>query len=477
MPRRSWRAYSSARRFFSAPAQEGAVAYYTVDINPSLCVNVGDGSFVTGVTGQNEDAEALLDDLNCEGKPAGEAILKIISAAQEAGYFSDGQRYVLIGCFSADGAAAMGALGGLQAQLEGDFGDMIDLLIVSGTLEDKMAADALSVSAGLLKLSQMAEGVEVTQGDKVEDVMDEVTRCNRDNYCAPALVVGGNAQSLKFSWNTLDFDAMGYTGKVKYHIVAADAEADISGFTAQVIKTVSFFTYGSQTTSAALKLSDCGIEPGETKCYGIWAEYGGVMVASGAVYYTTPEAEPDPTPTPAETEPEPTETPVPSTGHTVSGHVSGDNVILTWDKDTSESLSGYKVVASKDEPQPQPIRTDGYLKYITNANTTSITLYEGYKGLKGGTYYYFSITYLYTDGSTAIGNAVRLKVPDKDDEPEPTEIPDHASSAISGSINGTTVHLPRGARSATRLSRGTRSYTRSATRRPNIPTTGTCTTS
>jgi len=428
-------------RFFGASAdQSGAIAYYTVDINPSICVNVGPEG-VSGVVAQNEDAEALIGGLDCAGLPAGEAIRQVISAAQDAGYFAEGERYVLIGCFTADGALAQAAIGDLQAQLEADFGDMIDLLIVSGTFEDKQSADALSVSAGLLKLSQLADGVEVKDGDKVEDVMDEVTEVNQSNYCAPALTVIGDGQYVKFSWSKQDFEAMGFTGKVKYHIVAADTAAGITEFSARPIKTIPFYTYGEQPTSIKLTRAECGLEPGQSQYFGIWAEYAGVMVAGSSVLYTAPE-EPTATPT-GSAEPEPTATESPSTGHTVSGRVSGDKVLLSWDKDTAENFSGYKVVASKTNPTPSYPK-DGYLKYLTNRETTSISLYEGFAGLQGGVTYYFSITYLYQDGSTIAGNAVRLKVPDKEEtEPSATPSSDYVSTNLTSAYIGEDgkVHL------------------------------------
>lgn len=421
-----------------------AVAYYTVDINPSLCVRVDAQSNVTSLVGQNEDAQALLDSLNCVGEPVSDAIRQIVVAAQDAGYFSEGQRYVLIGCFGTDGTAAQSNLGDLQAQLEADFGDLIDLLIVSGTLEDMQMADTLRVSAGLLKLSQLAEGVEVTDDDKVEDILGEVTQINQKNYCAPALSVGGDAQSLKFTWNTLDFGAMGFTGKVKYHIVMADTNAEIAGMDGKTLETVSFNTYGAQTTAMKLKLINYGLQSGDSKYFGIYAEYGGVTVACSPVRYTVPTVEPIATPSSSESaQPEPSNTPVPPAEYTVSGRISGQYVVLSWGKETRTDFAGYKVVASRTNPNPS-YPSDGYIKFITNADTTSIKLYDGYGGLKGDTTYYFSVTYLYNDGSTVAANAVKLKVPaQEDEEPQESDQPsgDYVAARISGSVSDGKIRL------------------------------------
>jgi hypothetical protein len=96
---------------------------------------------------------------------------------------------------------------------------------------------------------------------------------------------------------------------------------------------------------------------------------------------------------------------------------SDDSLLLSWDKITSSDFSGYKVVISKSDPTPV-YPDNGYLRYITDRNDTSIIVRGGddYNGgdvggrLKSGTEYYFSITVLYNNGKTA-GNVVRAKLP------------------------------------------------------------------
>jgi hypothetical protein len=77
---------------------------------------------------------------------------------------------------------------------------------------------------------------------------------------------------------------------------------------------------------------------------------------------------------------------------------------LTWTKETSDKLSGYKVVISENNPNPS-YPDDGYLRWITDRNETSIIIdnSEAYNGgdigsyLKADTEYYFTITYLYNE--------------------------------------------------------------------------------
>lgn len=461
--------------FGSVPANSNITAFYTVDINPSVCVNVDENEIVTSIESQNEDAKKLLNSLDCVSKTPTKAIEIIIKAAKQAGYLNSENTYVLVGRF---GDGNKEALEGLQAQLENSLDDMIQLLIVSGSLKDKHDADELNVSAGLLKLSQMAEGIVVKNNTNVEDVVDELSEYNQGNYTAPSINATSQKNGITLSWNELNFEAMGYTGNVSYNIMTASTKEALQTMKGIKIGNLSFLSTDTQTTSYFIDAETELFDADKYRYFSVYAVYSGnIYVLSNIVYAKMPNTEPTPspsptalpspsslpTPTPQETEPAPVNTPQPSVD-LVSGYISGDNVKLSWQKNQKDGFKGYKIVASKNNEHPS-YPEDGYLKYITDENTTSKALYEGYKSLKGNTYYYFSITYLYEDGSKIVGNAVRLKVPKKDvEEPtptpnaeptptpdteptptpnaEPTPTPDeYASTNISGSIDGNTIHL------------------------------------
>ena len=421
-------------------------AYYTVDINPSVYLGVDKTDTVQRVNCINEDAKQMMENIDCVGMPAAEAIRLIIAEAEACGFISEDGKYVLVGRFDENGQPD-GALDDMQAYLEENFGDMIELLVVTGTLEDMRLADTLDVSAGLLKLSEMAEGVEVSEEDKVEDVIEDVNKSNNTKFSAPKLSVESTADALNFTWSALDFEAMGYLGEVTYKIVSADDYASVKNLTAKVLKTFTFYATGEQPRSWSMALPSNTLNCNDSSTYfGIYAEYSdGTVAVSNIVGKTIAEHTNTPAPSVMKT-PAPTEEPE-EQGSAVSGYVSGNYVVLKWDKDESSALSGYKIVGSRTNTNPK-YPDDGYLKYITDRETTRIKMYEGYKGLKGNTYYYFSVTYLYNDGTTVAGNAVRLKVPEKEEDPDPTNKPDPTptpgdmvSTNISGSLGETKVSL------------------------------------
>lgn len=103
----------------------------------------------------------------------------------------------------------------------------------------------------------------------------------------------------------------------------------------------------------------------------------------------------------------------------ISVSYSGDNAILSWDKITSSNFKGYKVVISRYDSTPV-YPDNGYYKFITDRNDTSVAVKagHGYKGnggdfggkLESGVSYYFSITAMYENGKAA-GNVVRVTMP------------------------------------------------------------------
>ena len=102
----------------------------------------------------------------------------------------------------------------------------------------------------------------------------------------------------------------------------------------------------------------------------------------------------------------------------VTGSITQDNKVrLDWNVITNPCLQGYKVVISKNNPNPK-YPDDGYMFWITDRNTnySVISSTDHYNGgdfggyLQPGQSYYFSITAVYSDAKVA-GNVVELEYP------------------------------------------------------------------
>lgn len=139
-------------------------------------------------------------------------------------------------------------------------------------------------------------------------------------------------------------------------------------------------------------------KPGERYYFSVTAVYKDEKVKGNAVRLAFPEEEEYEAPK-------------------VTGRISGERVILEWEKISDSRLKGYRVVISGDNPEPV-YPDDGYFQYITDKSRTYAVVRDGdqYNGgdidgrLESGNRYYFSVTAVYEDGSVR-GNAVRLELP------------------------------------------------------------------
>jgi len=113
---------------------------------------------------------------------------------------------------------------------------------------------------------------------------------------------------------------------------------------------------------------------------------------------------------------------------------------MSWTKETSEDLRGYKVVISENNPTPS-YPDDGYLRWITDRDETTLFIdnSETYNGgdidgyLKPDTSYYFTITYLYEDAKKTTETVI-VKTPSDLWAPEVIEPLDPSSLVLSVEI-------------------------------------------
>lgn len=83
-------------------------ASITLDVNPSMQLDIGKRSQVIKVEELNNDAEKLLDGLNLNGQPVADAISEVENRLQEKGYFkTDKENYMLLGYMNVNGKMDM----------------------------------------------------------------------------------------------------------------------------------------------------------------------------------------------------------------------------------------------------------------------------------------------------------------------------------------------------------------------------------
>lgn len=422
---------------------EEDTAYYTVDINPSIGFNVDEKEKVIAVDFLNEDAEKLYIEIDFKGMDVSEAILLVIDMAEEGGYLDGEEKYVLVGRFDEDGADSDIALETLQNNLEANLGDMINLVFIEGSEEEKDEAIEQEVSPGLLQLSKLAEKVQLQAGEKVEEVITEVNEENEINYIAPTISSKENGNGFSLTWNKLNFNEIGYAGKVTYKVVMADNEDSINNFDAEVIKSFKFDATLGQSSSLNLSRGDYDLEANESAYFAIYAIYNeDTYKVSNIIKVTMPEEEKENNqPEDDEEEPETGKNENPE--YKLEGSATGSKISLSWSEAPGDYFEGYKVVASKTDSTPT-YPEDTYVTYITNRSTTSYEFSDSDK-LDGNTNYYFSITYIYADSDYEYANTVQLKTPNKkieDDDDEPTSNnPTNVGTTVRADQDGNHVNV------------------------------------
>ena len=119
-----------------------------IQINPDVALTVSKTDRVLEARGLNEDGEALLDDLDLEGKDSDDAVEDLVEKAIERGYLTRGGT-VAITASSEDDDWVIREEAALEAQLWKEYGDHITVLLGSAPppAQPEQTAPAASESA------------------------------------------------------------------------------------------------------------------------------------------------------------------------------------------------------------------------------------------------------------------------------------------------------------------------------------------
>ncbi len=403
--------------------------YYTIDINPSIVLEVDDSHRIISISCKNEEALDLMNNIQCLGMNIKEAIPIIVAEAKNLGYISDDQEnYVLIAHFGEEN----GQLNEEEVNklVYDATGGEANVLYLMGSLKDKEEAEEKGKSAGIYLLEKYAKEQGIVDEGFEPDNQEGSLREDMEALNIPVSNLTAETEDGKL---ILKWDMIEYGEFSGYKIVASktNPEPEYPGD--------GYIDYITDRETIHLEIVDGfgGLEGGESYWFSITALYkGGFKSTGNSVQAAVPlKVEPTPVPTPEPT-PEPTPVPTPAPEVKVTSAITGSagesGVELSWEKITHSNFSGYKVVASKTNPNPK-YPDDGYIKYITDANVTGKTFL--YSGFESGVTYWFSITALYGDGTKLAGNSVAIVMPGDDDDTE------EATSEIAGYVDGDYVML------------------------------------
>ena len=428
-------------------------SFYTIDINPSIVLEVDENDLIVGITCRNDEAIILMNGLPCLGLDIREAIPLIVTKARELGYIADDtEDYVLIARFGDDGESMSEEE--VNRIVSDATGGQANVLFLIGSLKDKEEAEKAGKSAGIYLLEKHAKEQGIMDKEyksDVESIQADVEAINLPASVISAAIVEGR---LVLEWERVVHNE--FSG---YKVVASETNPEPSypedGYIAYIQDKETTRLEVDASLSALLK-------EGREYYFSITVLYKGGFTEKGnavramvpvvaaeeppsATNIPSPAPTPSPAITPAPTStPEPTPSPSPSSEPTpavtkaasgITGIAGEDGIVLEWERIDDDGFLGYKVVASGTNPNPS-YPDDGYLKYITNRDSTTVFL--PYSGFAESGDYWFGITVLYSDGSKISGNSVKLTIPEVLPNPEPDI---HGSSTIAGEPSGDVVHL------------------------------------
>lgn len=426
---------------FASNYSKDTAAIYSLDINPSVEIGVDLQREVIEIRSLNEEGKQLLGQVNCMGLALGDCIDRLIAKAVELGYLdAQDENYVLLSEIM---------IFGQFATMQGEFEAMADqspaqLIFLQGSLQQREDADLKGISTGKEIYQEKAReiGVEITDSDLAGKSITELI-CNTYTstrrifdldvqYPAPVFTATQQEGYIEIQWEKIENPEL-----CGVKIVLSRNDPDPSypdnGYLAYITdKTQTSFRADNSTGYHNGDFGDFLVDQDEyylniTVLYQNGSASGKaipVTFTAKTVESTPPTAAPSPT-SPAVPTPKPTASTPAGVSKITGTRLADGSISLAWDKITSSDFSGYKVVASATNPNPV-YPADGYIRYITERNTTSMIVGASYLSkLTPGTEYYFSVTVLYGDRKVP-GNAIRLKYLDEG------AMPEYKTSTISG---------------------------------------------
>ncbi len=122
----------------------------SLDVNPSIAIEVGEDETIASVTALNDDAAVILGDTDYAGQPVASTVNTLVAAMVEHGYLSDVANSVLISVDSTDADKAASLQTKLTAEVETMLAnDGFDGAVMSQTLHTDKELAALASEYGI----------------------------------------------------------------------------------------------------------------------------------------------------------------------------------------------------------------------------------------------------------------------------------------------------------------------------------------
>lgn len=352
---------------------KNSVCMYSIEINPGIEFEINKDNQVINITALNSDGESLLNELDLIGKKSFDAILEIIKKAETLGYMENEEKYIL-----------------LSAVINDDTKDNSELT--------NQVIDSVN-------------SIEILYGKKILSlVSDDATIINsakENNHSISKELLLQYAKD-----NNILIDPSDFTNLSVKDLLTSLNLFDESG---ELLK--------DKLNDYRLNKTSNNEETSETQSSNNETTDKETTTTEESTDNTTEETKNETKEETTATTTEPTtkedsSLPVSDTiNPTFSLTVATGNIDFKWQNlnSTSAIYNGktynnfqyYKIVASETDSTPS-YPENGYLTYFSNTSSNSWNTSLNNASLKGSTYYYFAVTYVFENGSFT-SNVVKAK--------------------------------------------------------------------
>lgn len=162
-----------------------ASTYISIDINPSLELELKN-SKVVNVTSLNEDSEEVISIVlnDVIGNDIYTATQYIIDTTRNLGYLMNEENLIVVGVYDEKAEFQLEEYENFIEESCADNNYEVEVLLVSGTEEDKQLADRKEISIGkyVIQQEKKMKGIEISDEElKSSDLIDIVEKINKDN--------------------------------------------------------------------------------------------------------------------------------------------------------------------------------------------------------------------------------------------------------------------------------------------------------
>ncbi len=156
---------------FVLPPAADEVSYITIDINPSMSMQVNASGTVLSIAAENDDASVLLKNMTLTGLSFDNALEAVVEAADAQGYLKD-NGHVLVACFGENTAVSQQQV---EKTVSGSTRHAVNVLLLKSSKETFENAKAHHQSPGveLLKKQASDQGIKEQDVDKIIDQVFE----------------------------------------------------------------------------------------------------------------------------------------------------------------------------------------------------------------------------------------------------------------------------------------------------------------